>query len=157
PLRERTRVILQSARSPGGPPQPGTTVCVLAHLRPVKDPLRPAHAARLLPSSSGLRVVLLGAALDPALAAEARALEGPRFAWLGDRPRCEALRLLAGCRLLAIPSLAEGGANALSEGLAAGLPIVCSAIPGSLGILELAGGPHPGAHPPGDTRALATL
>jgi putative glycosyltransferase (TIGR04348 family) len=157
PLRARTRVILQSARVPPDvAPAEGFQICVVAHLRAVKDPLRVARAARLLPAASRARVVHLGAALAPEYAAAARAeeAENPRFRWLGDRPRLEALCTLAASRLFVLPSEAEGGANALSEAVAAGLPIVCSAIPGSLGLL---GADHPGAYPAGDTAALAAL
>ena len=48
----------------------------------------------------------------------------------------------------------EGGANVLSESLAAGLPVVSSNIPGLVGTL---GGDYPGLFPPGDTAALAKL
>ena len=40
-------------------------VCVIGHLREEKDPLRTAMAARLLPSSSRLRVLHIGRALNP--------------------------------------------------------------------------------------------
>ncbi len=54
-LRARARVIVQSAERPRGriaPKQNAFEVCVLGHLRPVKDPFRAARAARLLPESS---------------------------------------------------------------------------------------------------------
>lgn len=54
-LRDRVRVIVQSAEKPRGvfhPRKEVFEVCVLGHLRPVKDPFRPALAARLLPGSS---------------------------------------------------------------------------------------------------------
>jgi hypothetical protein len=74
-LRIKTRVIIQSAERPLRPAAPDRSVfqvCVLAHLRPVKDPFRTAFAARLLPSSSKIQVVHLGHALDESLADEAR-------------------------------------------------------------------------------------
>ena len=37
-------------------------VCVLGHLRAVKDPFRPADASRLLPGGSRVRVLHLGEA-----------------------------------------------------------------------------------------------
>ena len=54
-LHERVRVIVQSAEKPRGvfhPRKNVFAVCVLGHLRPVKDPFRAALASRLLPGSS---------------------------------------------------------------------------------------------------------
>ena len=54
-LRSRVRVIVQSAEPPRGefsPRKDAWDVCVIGHLRPVKDPFRAAKAARLLPGSS---------------------------------------------------------------------------------------------------------
>src|SRR5262245_61627960 len=96
-VRLKTRVIIQSAERPPRPAAPDRgvfQVCVLAHLRPVKDPLRTAFAARLLPPSSKVQVVHLGNALDEASAGEAlkEMALNPRYRWLGGRPRAEALR-----------------------------------------------------------------
>ena len=157
-LAERTRVIVQSVTPI--PPQPARPDCFevafLAHLRPVKDPLRLAAAARLLPPDSRIQITHLGAARDDELAARAAAesADNPRYTWLGPREREEALHVLARSRLLALTSTAEGGANVVSEALAAGVPIVSSAIPGSFGLL---GKDYPGYFPVGDTEALASL
>lgn len=131
-------------------------VVQLAHLRAVKDPLRLAAAVRHLPADSLIRVSHLGAAMEPELAAEAAAESAgnPRYDWLGPRPRDEALAVLARSRLLALTSLHEGGANVVSEALAAGVPVVSSAIPGSIGLL---GEDYPGYFPAGDTGALTEL
>ena len=88
-------------------------MCVLAHLRPVKDPLRTAFAARLVPSSSKIQVVHLGKALDETMAEEAlkEMAINPRYRWLGERPQAEALRTLASSRLMALTSRLEGGAT----------------------------------------------
>jgi hypothetical protein len=54
-LRERARVIFQSAEQPRGRVRPKRRefeVCVMGHLRAVKDPFRAARAARLLPEAS---------------------------------------------------------------------------------------------------------
>lgn len=157
-LGQRTRVIVQSV--PPIPPRPARTDCFevafLAHLRPVKDPLRLAAAARLLPPDSRIQITHLGEARDDALAvrAAAESADNPRYTWLGPRARDEALQVLARSRLLALTSTAEGGANVVSEALAAGVPIVSSAIPGSFGLLGKA---YPGYFPVGDTEALARL
>lgn len=158
-LRSKVRVIYQSTVAPrtDRAPRTGTfEVCVLGHLRPVKDPFRTAQAARLLPPSSRIRVLHLGAALDGDMDRQARreAAGNPRYRWLGDRPRWQALRVLARCRLLVQSSRLEGGANTISEAIAAGVPVLSSHIPGSVGIL---GADYPGYFPVGDTQALAAL
>jgi putative glycosyltransferase (TIGR04348 family) len=157
--RSKARVIVQSAEPPPSAIARSPRwfeVCVLAHLRAVKDPFRTALAARLLPEQSRIRVLHLGAALSPAMAARARALEAvnSRYRWLGEQPRGKALRILARSRLLVLTSRLEGGANVLSEALGASVPVISSRIPGSLGIL---GADYPGYFPVGDTGALAAL
>lgn len=158
-LREKCRVIYQSAeRAPSSDP-PGQNVfrvCVLAHLRAVKDPLRAAYAARDLPPGSRVQVAHAGGVLDSQLAAEAEAEQrrNPRYCRLGDLSREHALRLLAGSHLLALTSLLEGGANVISEAIAAEVPVLSTLIPGSVGIL---GADYPGYFPVGDTRALCLL
>jgi putative glycosyltransferase (TIGR04348 family) len=158
-VRPKARVIFQSVQQPRRRRAQRTDVfevCVLSHLRPVKDPLRTARAVRLLPATSRVRVLHLGAALDEELAEQARAemATNARYRWLGERPRGRALYLLSGCRLLALTSRLEGGANAVSEALAVGVPVVSSHIAGSIGLL---GPDYPGYFPYGDARALADL
>jgi glycosyltransferase involved in cell wall biosynthesis len=86
--------------------------------------------------------------------ARAEAVANPRYRWLGDRPRWQALRILARSRLLVLSSRLEGGANVLSEAIAAGVPVVASRIPGSVGLL---GDDYLGYFPVGDTETLANL
>jgi putative glycosyltransferase (TIGR04348 family) len=158
-VRVKTRVIIQSAERPLRPAAPDRSVfqvCVLAHLRPVKDPLRTAFAARLVPSSSKIQVVHLGNALDETLAEEAlkEMAINPRYRWLGERPRAETLRTLASSRLMVLTSQLEGGANAVSEAIACSVPVIASRISGSIGVL---GEEYPGYFPMGDTQALSDL
>jgi putative glycosyltransferase (TIGR04348 family) len=158
-LRDKVRVIHQSVpamRVRSAPHTDRFEVCVLAHLRPVKDPFRTALAARLLPSSSRIRVLQVGSPLSKAMAKRAfkEALVNPRFRWLGELPRWKALRVLARCRLLVVTSKLEGGANVISEALAASVPVLSSRIDGSVGLL---GKSYPGYFPVGDTEALAAL
>jgi putative glycosyltransferase (TIGR04348 family) len=158
-LRGKTRTIIQSAEPPRRRPGPRRglfEVCVLGHLREVKDPFRAAEAARLLPPSSRIRVLHLGGALEAEMARRARAEEraNPRYRWRGELPRARALEVLARSRLLVLSSRLEGGANAVSEALAASVPVLSSRIPGSVGLL---GEDYPGFFPVGDTRALAAL
>jgi putative glycosyltransferase (TIGR04348 family) len=158
-LQSKTRVIYQSNEAPRlekKSRRASFQVCVLGHLRPVKDPFRTALAARLLPASSRIRVVHLGAALSSDMARQARAeaKANPRYRWLGDLPRWKALRILARSDLLVVSSLLEGGANAVSEAIVAGVPVLSSRIAGSIGLL---GDDYPGYFPVGDTQALAAL
>ena len=94
--------------------------------------------------------------MSPETEEEARAEErtNPRYRWLGDLPRPETLRLLGRSRLLALTSVLEGGANVVSEALAASVPVISSRIAGSIGLL---GPAYPGYFPVGDTEALRGL
>jgi glycosyltransferase involved in cell wall biosynthesis len=89
-----------------------------------------------------------------ATAARAEAAVNPRYRWLEEQPRYKALRVLARCRLLSLTSVLEGGANVISEALAASVPVLSSRIAGSVGLL---GEGYPGYFPVGDTYALAQL
>ncbi|MGH2719230.1 MAG: selenoneine biosynthesis selenosugar synthase SenB [Actinomycetota bacterium] len=158
-FRDRTQVIYQSAVPPPSVPPPlrrHFEVCVSANLRPVKDPLRAAAAVRLLGPGSRVLVTHIGAAHDDGLEVAARreTATNPRYRWLGARQPREALRLLGRSRLMVLSSLAEGGANVVSEALSMGVPIVSSRIAGSVGML---GEDHPGYFKPGDTAGLADL
>jgi putative glycosyltransferase (TIGR04348 family) len=158
-VRGKARVIIQSAERPhltAAPDRSVFQVCVLAHLRPVKDPLRTAFAARLVASSSKIQVVHLGNALDETLAEEARheMAINPRYRWLGERPQAETQRVLASSRLMVLTSCLEGGANAISEAIACSVPVISSRIPGSIGLL---GEEYPGYFPVGDTQALSDV
>jgi putative glycosyltransferase (TIGR04348 family) len=160
-LQAKTRVIYQSVprlRSAVERPTSYFRVCVVGHLRPEKDPLRTALAARLLPAASRIRVLHVGTALTPALAARARAESdrNPRYRWLGAQPHGKVRRLIAGSHLLSITSRIEGSSNALSEALAQSqpTPVVAAKISGLVGTL---GEEYPGYFPVGDTRALADL
>jgi putative glycosyltransferase (TIGR04348 family) len=157
--RRKVRVIVQSAVTPRRRPphrNEAFEVCVLGHLRAVKDPFRAAAAARLLPPSSHIRVLHVGAALEPGTASRARTEQRrtPRYQWIGERPHAEALKILARSRLLCLTSKLEGGANVVSEAAAAGVPVLSSRIDGSVGLL---GPRYPGYFPVGDTRALAAM
>ena len=157
--RSKARVIYQSATPPKRRRRPlrqTFDVCILSHLRPVKDPLRAALAARCLPPHSRIRVLHAGRALTPAMAARARAeaARNPRYRWLGERSHAEALALLARSRLLVLPSQLEGGANVVGEAAVCGVPVLASRVDGSVGLL---GSTYQGYFPYGDTRALAAL
>jgi putative glycosyltransferase (TIGR04348 family) len=131
-------------------------VLVIGHLREEKDPLRAAAAARLLPARSRIGIVHLGGAHDRQWAARARRemAENPRYRWLGDVPGHAVRLALARAPLMVLSSIMEGGANVVSEAVVAGVPILASAIPGSIGLL---GRDYLGYFPIGDTAALARL
>jgi putative glycosyltransferase (TIGR04348 family) len=158
-LKLKVHVIVQSAQAPEERPEPLAgcfEVVVSGHLREVKDPFRAAEASRLLPASSRIRITHLGAALEAGMEGRARAemAANPRYHWLGGLSHREALAVAARARLLALTSVMEGGANVVCEALAAGVPVLSSAIPGSAGLL---GDDYPGTFPVGDTAALAAL
>lgn len=158
-LRGKARLVPQSAPRPARKPAPnqrGFVVAVVAHLRSEKDPLRTALAARLVPDDSRLLVVHAGRALTPAMrtAALAEARDNLRYRWLGEVPRWKARALIARSRLLSVTSEMEGGANVVSEAVAAGTPVVASRIPSMEAIL---GRDYPGLFPLGDERALSSL
>ena len=158
-LHPKTHVIYQSVVGPAKPPQkPKTTfdVCVLGHMRDVKDPFRAALASRLLPDSSRIRVRHVGKALSEDMAVTARneMATNPRYNWLGERPRWEARRIMARSHVLVLSSKMEGGANVVSEALAVPVPVIASRISGSIGLL---GEAYPGYFTVGDTAGLARL
>lgn len=156
-IRAKTTVIYQSAK----PILPAIAkaancfqACVLAHLRPVKDPLLAADAAVKLPPDSPVRIVHAGAAADDGMRdkAEAASSENPRYRWIGPIPHQEARLLIARSHILLLTSRLEGGANVLSEALALGVPILASRVAGVEGLL---GEGYAGYFPPGDASALA--
>jgi len=158
-FRPKLRIIHQSAlplRTPRMPVRRTFDVCVVGHLREEKDPFRAAHAARLAPAGSKLRVIHLGKPHDAAHEREARAemSANPRYVWRGEVPRWQVRRTFARCRAMVMSSIMEGGANVVSEAVVAGVPVIASDIPGNVGLL---GPDHPALYPPGDTEALHAL
>ncbi len=169
--RARTRVIYQSVPEmwdADAPPvsaasaptdrsdESSLRVCMLAHLRPVKDPLLAAEAVRLLPPEVGVRIDHYGSAYDDALANRARAAteSGSGYRWHGELPRAEALRRLAASDLLLLTSRLEGAGNAASEAITARVPILCTRVAGLVGMV---GDDYPGLFDPGDAGELAGL
>ena len=154
--RRKVRVIYQSAERPSPSPQREEScfqVCVLAHFRPVKDPLRAAYAVRELPNSSRIQVKHAGALLDPDFGrqVEAEQRANSRYHWQRALTHESAIGLLARSHVLALTSHLEGGANVVSEAIAVCTPVISSLISGSVGIL---GKDYPGYFPVGDSAAL---
>jgi putative glycosyltransferase (TIGR04348 family) len=161
--RKKAQVIYQSVeigRGWKGPRRPPAgrnfDICVIGHLRPVKDPFRAAMAARTLPDSSLIHIIQLGGALSKQM--EQRALHemqiNQRYRWIGELSRARALQVLAQSRLCIVSSRMEGGANVISEAIVAGVPVLASRIAGNIGIL---GQRYPGLFRVGDARELGQL
>lgn len=156
PFRSKLEVIYQSAkplkrRLP--PARRSFDICVVGHLREEKDPLRAAYAVRSLPHTSRIRILQYGKTHDAAWAQKAgeEMAHNSRYQWLGERPHWQVRQAYARCRAMVLSSLMEGGANVVSEAVVAGLPVIASAIPGSIGLL---GPDYTGYYASGNSRAL---
>ena len=157
-VHDKTHVICQSATAaaPRPPLKSVFEICVIGHLRQVKDPFRTAMAVRLLPKTSRIQVAHMGAALTPAMRQRALAetKKNPRYEWLGELTHGKTKRRLARARLMVLTSRMEGGANVVAEALAAGVPVLSTRISGSAGVL---GTDYPGYFEVGDTQQLTEL
>ncbi len=131
-------------------------ICVIGHLRPEKDPLRTALAARGLPVSSRIRVRHYGKAHTEEWAEKARVEMScnHRYTWFGEVPHWRVRQALAKCHLMVLSSKIEGGPNSLSEAVVAGVPVITTDIDGCVGVL---GPEYPGYFPVGNTDALQEL
>ena len=158
-MASKARVIYQSVEPLPGkftPKKNVFEVCVIGHMRPVKDPFRTALAVRLLPLSSRIRVLHAGADLSGDMEETAREESSlnPRYRWLGNLPHWKSMRLLARSKLLSLTSESEGGANVVSEAIACSVPVISSRISGSIGLLNE---DYPGYFTVGDSQELASL
>jgi putative glycosyltransferase (TIGR04348 family) len=158
-FRKKLRLIHQSVPKPATPRHPSlryVDVCVIGHLRDVKDPLRAALAARLLPAASQIRIVHIGRAHSAKWAATAAAemAANPRYLWRDEVPRAAVQKLLLRSHAMVLSSISEGGANVISEAVVAGVPVLASRVDGNVGLL---GADYAGYFRLGDTQALARL
>ena len=158
-LQHKLVPIIQSASPTPGPDEARSDafeVCVVGHLRPVKDPFRAAMASRLLPKGSRVRIIQVGGALSAGMERWARAemARNPRYRWVGEQSHWKTRRIIKRSRVMVLSSKLEGGANVVCEAMADGVPVIGSLIPGNVGLL---GEEYPGYYPTGDTRALARL
>lgn len=157
-LRHKASVILQSC--PARMPLPKTRrhlrALMVGHLREEKSPQTYFEAARLLRHRADIRLDHVGAALEPALGEQARALMQtcPQYRWLGPLSHVQTLRRIQAAHVLVHCSRMEGGAHVLTEALVSGTPVLASCIDGNLGLL---GEDWPGLFDWGDAAALAAL
>jgi putative glycosyltransferase (TIGR04348 family) len=156
---KKLNVIYQSAPPLSAPRQPSKRnfdICVIGHLRDEKDSLRAAYAARLATPESKLRILHLGKAHNKewARATTKEVKNNPRFQSLGEVPGWRVRRQFATSHAMVMSSVMEGGANVVSEAVAAGLPVIASHIDGNIGLL---GDDYEGYYPAQDTEALAAL
>jgi putative glycosyltransferase (TIGR04348 family) len=157
-LQARCRVVLQSCPARRVLPRPTRHLRALmvGHLREEKDPRTYLRAAERLASRHDILLDHVGAALDPALGAEAAAREAaqPNYRWLGALPHAAVRRRIQAAHVLVHPSRMEGGANVVIEAVRSGTPVLASRIPGNVGLL---GDDYGGYFAAGDDAALATL
>ena len=157
-LRPKARVILQScaARMTLAKTPLHLRALMVGHLREVKLPQTYFDAARQLAHRDDILLDHVGAALDPALQAEATALmaECPRYRWLGALPHAMARRRIQSAHVLVHPSRLEGGAHVVIEAVRSGTPVLASRVDGNVGLL---GERYDGYFAVGDAAALATL
>ena len=157
-LRARGEVVLQSCSEWRS--RPRTTrhlrVLMVGHLRDEKDPATYWRAAARLAQRDDILFDHIGAALDPALGAQAAALAArqPHFRWLGALPHDATRRRIQAAHVLVHASRMEGGAHVVIEALRSGTPVIASRIDGNLGLL---GDDHPACFEVGDDAALAAL
>jgi len=157
-LRAKCRVVLQScaARPALDKPQTHLRALMVGHLREEKSPQAYFAAVRRLARRADIFLDHAGAALDPDLGAQARALmlECPRYDWLGALPHDEARARIQAAHVLVHTSQMEGGAHVVVEALRSGTPVLASRIDGNVGLL---GTDYPGYFPFGDAAALAAM
>ncbi|MHC4953536.1 MAG: selenoneine biosynthesis selenosugar synthase SenB [Planctomycetota bacterium] len=159
-FHDKLRIIVQSA-APAPPTENGRSIdpfeiCVVSHLREIKDPLRAAAAARLLPPSSRIRVRQAGAILDSRFGErlERERKENDRYVWLGELSAADTMRLIAESQLLVSSSFHEGGARVIGEAVVAGTPVLAARNDAACSLL---GDTYAGLYDAGETRQLADL
>jgi putative glycosyltransferase (TIGR04348 family) len=160
PLEHRPKcvVCMQSAprRAHLGKTELRLRALMVGHLRDEKSPQTYFETATLLRGRDDLVLDHVGAALDPALGALARALSrsNPHYRWLGALPHGATRARIQRAHVLVHPSTIEGGAHVVIEAVTSGTPVLASRIPGNLGLL---GDDYRGTFEPGDAAGLAAL
>jgi putative glycosyltransferase (TIGR04348 family) len=158
-LRSRTTVVIQSVRRTSEHQRAQSEffeVCIVGHLRDVKNPLLTAAAARRLPVESRIRIRHAGGILEPkyeSLVAEEQR-NNPRYRWLGELSSEAVSALITSCDLMVLTSRSEGGARVIGESIVQGTPVLSTKIDGVVGLL---GEEYPGFVPDDDPAALAAM
>ncbi len=160
PAQHRAKAIAcfqsTTARAPLAKTTQHLRVVMVGHLREEKAPQTYFDAARRLGHRHDIRLDHIGAALDPAFGAEARALQRacPGYRWLGALPHEATRRHIQRAHALVHTSRIEGGAHVVMEAICSGTPVLATRIAGNVGML---GGSYAGCFEPGDADGLATL
>ncbi len=156
--RGKTRVIFQSTTSRQilAKSSRRLRLLMVGHLREEKSPETLFAVARLLAKRSDVAIDHIGAGLDLALAAAARATMSavPNYRWLGGLAHEAVRRRIQRASLLVHTSRIEGGAHVIMEAVTSGTPVLASAVAGNVGML---GPDYAGYFPWGDAPALAEL
>jgi putative glycosyltransferase (TIGR04348 family) len=157
-LRGRCVVCFQScgARRPLPKSARQLRAVMVGHLREEKSPETFLAAARLLRERADIVLDHVGAPLDPALGAAARATERelPGYRWLGALGHADTRRCIQRAHVLVHASRMEGGAHVVIEAVRSGTPVIASRIDGNVGLL---GADYGGYFPWHDAAALAAL
>ena len=134
----------------------GVRFCLLANLRPVKDPLLATRALGRIREHHALRLIIVGGVLDETVAREVQAAQerDARIQWVGSQRRQKALEILAASHVLLCTSRHEGGAGTVGEALALDRAVLSTDLAACRALL---GDDHPGLFPVGDAVALARL
>jgi putative glycosyltransferase (TIGR04348 family) len=157
-VRGKARVIFQSCdeRATLAKTEAHLRVTMVGHLRDEKSPDTLFAAAQLLNASDGIYIDHIGAPLDAALAAQARATAAacPHYRWLDAQPHEATRRHIQRAHVLVHCSKMEGGAHVVLEAVRSGTPVVASRIPGNVGML---GADYSGYFDWGDAQGLADV
>lgn len=157
-LRHKARVIYQSVQVdiPERVLSEDFQVVVIGHLREEKDPFCIARSLPLLPSTSEIKVLHLGMAMNEEIERTAKGYSETleHYQWIGEISHADTLKTLSQSCLMVISSRMEGGAHVVSEAIALGVPVIASDIPGNRGLL---GDDYLGYYPVGDEAELASL
>jgi glycosyltransferase involved in cell wall biosynthesis len=156
--RAKGVVCLQSAprRARLGKTELRLRALMVGHLREEKSPQTFFDAAQRLAGRDDIVLDHVGAALDPALGVQARALarSHPHYRWLGALPHGKTRARIQRAHVLVHASRIEGGAHVVIEAVTSGTPVLASRIAGNLGLL---GDDYHGVFEAGDAGGLAAL
>lgn len=129
---------------------------MVGHLRAEKSPTTYFAAAQALAVRTDMLFDHIGAALDPVLGEQARALAAAQatYRWLGALPHDATLARIQRAHVLVHPSAMEGGAHVVMEAVRSGTPVLASRIAGNVGML---GTDYAGYFEAGDVVGLCRL